>query len=112
VLLPQPFLVSFLTAAAPNMRAIAEGRPEVQDSVAGALRTRAGRVLQVAAANQHRQLVLGAWGCGVFANEPSVVAEAFGGALAESGVFARIVFAVFAPRPGEPTYRAFASVFA
>ena len=41
------------------------------------LQARARKVLQVAAHQGHRTLVLGAWGCGVFRNDPSVVAEAF-----------------------------------
>lgn len=40
--------------------------------------------------------MLGAWGCGVFGNDPSVVADAYRRELdaAYAGVFEEIVFAV------------------
>jgi uncharacterized protein (TIGR02452 family) len=40
--------------------------------------------------------VLGAWGCGVFGNDPAVVADAYARELegAFAGVFEEIVFAV------------------
>ncbi|WP_346742766.1 TIGR02452 family protein [Spongiactinospora sp. TRM90649] len=64
-----------------------------------ALRERAGRVLAVAAHHGARRLVLGAWGCGVFRNDPREVAEAFHGHLTGGGGFGggfeRVVFAVW-----------------
>ena len=55
-------------------------------------------MLAVAAAHRHRRLVLGAWGCGVFRNDPAHVAQAFADALARfAGSFDRVVFAVRDP---------------
>jgi len=68
-LLDEPYTTSFLTAAAPNRGAIASNQPENLPDVPATLRRRARRVLTVAAAHGHRSLVLGAWGCGVFAND-------------------------------------------
>jgi uncharacterized protein (TIGR02452 family) len=53
-------------------------------------------VLGVAAAHGHRSLVLGAWGCGVFGNDPAEVASLFGMALEGpfAGAFEAVVFAV------------------
>ena len=65
------------------------------------------RVLQVAAAHGHRRLVLGAWGCGVFGNEPAVVAETFRDALRENRYFDHVVFAVLDRQRGTPVLRAF-----
>ncbi|MFJ8672158.1 TIGR02452 family protein [Streptomyces sp. NPDC093589] len=111
-----PYEAGFLTAAAPNAGVIARQRPGETGRVAGALAARAGRVLEVAAASGHRQLVLGAWGCGVFRNDPSEVAAAFAGALLDgqrfAGRFDRIVFAVLDRREDSPTRAAFADVFA
>ncbi|WNM38517.1 TIGR02452 family protein [Micromonospora halotolerans] len=100
--------VSFLIAAAPNRGALLRQQPADADRVAPALRTRARRVLAVAAAHGHRRLVLGAWGCGVFRNDPGTVADAFATALADApGWFDQVTFAVL-DRADGPTYAAFA----
>ncbi len=111
-LLPRPYLVSFLTAAAPNLAAITATQPESAATVPVVLRTRAARVLQIAAAHGHRRLVLGAWGCGVFGNDPPVVASAFTEALDQARWFEQVVFAVYDRQPASPAYRAFARIFA
>jgi uncharacterized protein (TIGR02452 family) len=64
-LLDEPYTVSFLTAAAPNLGASTASQPASAPAVPGTLAIRAARVLAVAAARGHRKLVLGAWGCGV-----------------------------------------------
>jgi uncharacterized protein (TIGR02452 family) len=111
-LLTEPYLVSFLTAAAPNLGAILGHQPEDGGSVAGTLRARAARVLDIASAHGHRTLVLGAWGCGVFGNDPAVVASVFADELAVSRGFERVVFAIYDRLPGSPVYVAFAKVLA
>jgi uncharacterized protein (TIGR02452 family) len=57
--------------------------------------------------------VLGAWGAGVFGNDPAMVADAFGNLLegAFAGAFAEVVFAVH-ERPGRPNHAAFVARFA
>jgi uncharacterized protein (TIGR02452 family) len=110
-LLEEPCTVSFLTAAAPNLGAIAANQPAATGTVPGVLATRAARVLAVAAAHGHRRLILGAWGCGVFRNDPAVVAEAFAAELARAeGHFDHVVFAVLDHQPGTPTHAAFTRV--
>jgi uncharacterized protein (TIGR02452 family) len=110
-LLEEPYPVSFLTAAAPNLGAIAANQPAAAATVPGVLATRAARVLAVAAAHGHRTLVLGAWGCGVFRNDPAVVAEAFATQLAVAeGHFDHVVFAVLDRQRGTPTHAAFSRV--
>jgi uncharacterized protein (TIGR02452 family) len=105
-LLTEAYRVSFLTSAAPNLSAIRSNQPESAAEVPAVLRRRAARVLAVAAAHGHRRLVLGAWGCGVFGNDPATVAEAFAEALREQPM-EHVVFAVLGPnRAG------FATVFA
>ncbi|MGW4482301.1 TIGR02452 family protein [Amycolatopsis sp. NPDC004368] len=110
-LLPTPTPVSFLTAAAPNLGAIRRNQPAHVDSVPGVLRRRARRVVEIAAGHGHRHLVLGAWGCGVFENDPTVVAEAFREALDVYPHFERVVFAVLDKRAGAPTHAAFVRAF-
>jgi uncharacterized protein (TIGR02452 family) len=110
-LLEEPYTMSFLTAAAPDLGAIATNQPEAAGSVPGVLAARAARVLAVAAAHGHRRLVLGAWGCGVFRNDPAVVAEEFAGQLTRTqGHFDHVVFAVLDRQHGTPTHAAFTRV--
>lgn len=106
-LLDQAHVTSFLTAAAPNRGAIARSQPERLHTITDTLRRRAARVLTIASAHGHRDLVLGAWGCGVFRNEPEEVGAAFAVALAEVPHFDRITFAILDPLPDAPVRRAF-----
>jgi uncharacterized protein (TIGR02452 family) len=111
-LLEAPFLVSIITAPAPNAGA-ASGRAEAK-GVRETLTARAGKVLAVAAAHGHRALILGAWGCGVFRNDPRHVAEAFAGGLRDPrfrGLFDRVVFAVYDRGNGQPNLSAFRERF-
>jgi uncharacterized protein (TIGR02452 family) len=110
--LPEPYPVSFLVTAAPNLGAILRGRPESAAAVPEVLARRAARVLRVASAHGHRRLVLGAWGCGVFANDPETVALAFREALGDNGSFDHVVFAVLDRQRGAPVRTAFERVFA
>jgi uncharacterized protein (TIGR02452 family) len=65
------------------------------------------RILAIAFDNWRRDLVLGAWGCGVFGNDPFDVAALFKQALdACPGVFRKVVFAVY----GGGNYDVFKSV--
>jgi uncharacterized protein (TIGR02452 family) len=112
-LLDEPYATSFLTAAAPNLGAIMTSQPQAAASVPGVLAARAERILAVAAAHGHRQLVLGAWGCGVFGNDAAVVAAMFAGQLARAqGYFDHVVHAVLDDRPGAPVRTAFARLAA
>jgi uncharacterized protein (TIGR02452 family) len=99
-LLPAPYPVTFLTAAAPNLGAIRNSQPHLAAEVPAVLRRRAARVLEIAAARGHRRLVLGAWGCGVFANDPTEVARAFAAALSRYA-FEHVTFAVLGPNRPE-----------
>ena len=114
-LLEAPYQVSFLTSPAPNAGVIARDRPADVAAVPELLVERAARVLAVAARHGCGSLVLGAWGCGVFRNDPAQVAAAFrrnvsgGGEFA--GAFGRIVFAVLDRTAGQPNLAAFRSAF-
>ncbi|MFT5683611.1 MAG: hypothetical protein ACI8RZ_004543, partial [Myxococcota bacterium] len=71
--------------------------------IEGAMRERIRRVLSVMATQGHDTIVLGAWGCGVFRNEPVDVSGWFSDALTGEfrGVFARVVFSI----PDQPRGR-------
>lgn len=73
-LMEDPFTVAVITMAAP----FAPGLKELGDMVISQiLRTRIEGMLQLAVEHGYDFLVLGAWGCGVFGNDPNMVADAF-----------------------------------
>jgi uncharacterized protein (TIGR02452 family) len=95
-LMEAPFLLSIITAPAPNAGEVLNRTPNAHGEIRRVLEARAKKVLAIAAAHQHRTLVLGAWGCGVFRNNPDHVAHAFTLALADfKGAFGHITFAVY-----------------
>ncbi|MFE2478967.1 TIGR02452 family protein [Streptomyces sp. NPDC059389] len=110
-LLDTPFRAGFLTSPAPNAGTIRRQEPERVAEIPAALARRAERVLETAALHGYPRLVLGAWGCGVFRNDPAQVAEAFRALLAGrfAGVFERVAFGVLDrdPGPREAFERAF-----
>lgn len=113
-LLPAPFVVSIITSPAPNAGEALKRDPRARGAIHATLERRAGQVLRVAAAEGHRTLVLGAWGCGVFRNDPADVAEVFGRWLEGptfAGVFSRIVFAVYDRSERQDNARAFRARF-
>lgn len=88
--LEYPWLLSFITCAAPYAPVI--GQPESGDL----LRRRIHRMLAIARAYGYVALVLGAWGCGAFGNDPYRTAFDFRQALENefSGAFSDIIFAI------------------
>ncbi|WP_181387108.1 TIGR02452 family protein [Streptomyces sp. Act143] len=114
-LLDEPYLCGFLTAAAPNAGVVRRTTPERAGELPRALAARAERVLEVAAAEGYRRLVLGAWGCGVFQNDPAQVAGAFDALLRPGGrfgtAFEHIVFGVLDRTPAGAVRGAFEKVF-
>ncbi|WP_344362143.1 TIGR02452 family protein [Streptomyces gobitricini] len=115
-LLDSPYTVGFLTSPAPNAGVIRARTPGEAGRIPAALASRAERVLETAAACGYRRLVLGAWGCGVFRNDPRQVAAAFRAPLTGEGRFAghfdEVVFAVLDRTPGATTLGAFRDAFA
>ena len=113
-LLETPFVVSIVTSPAPNAGEALKRDPNAGPRVKEALLRRAGHVLAAMADQGHRHLVLGAWGCGVFQNDPTVVANAFADWLDSpvfQGAFERVVFAVYDGSKERPRYRAFEKRF-
>ncbi len=89
-MLDSPWTLSFVTCAAPYAPAVGAERS------ARLLSERIPRVLQIAAHYRYEAVILGAWGCGAFGNDPTRTAAAFRDAIETSfvGAFAEIVFAV------------------
>ena len=84
------WLLSFNTFAAPYAYSV--GQPEAGDL----LQRRIHRVLEIARAYGHTTLVLGAWGCGAFGNDPNRTAKDFRDALENeyAGAFREVTFAI------------------
>jgi uncharacterized protein (TIGR02452 family) len=113
-LLDDYFLASVMTAPAPNAGQALNRDPNSTPEIEQALRRRAGYVLAIAQAQGHRTLLLGAWGCGVFRNNPSMVADAFGQWLESrrfQGCFERVVFGIYDSSKNQNTLRAFKDRF-
>lgn len=88
--------------------------PMMGAEVEACLRHRAGLVLAAMRGQGERNLVLGAWGCGVFRNSPAVVADAFGRWLEGpvfAGAFDQVVFAIYDPSKSQTTLAAFLERF-
>jgi uncharacterized protein (TIGR02452 family) len=110
-LLEEPYAVSFITAPAVNAGAVSRNEPERVGSILPTMRRRLARVLWVAAHHRHPALILGAWGCGVFQNNPAAVAGLFAEALGPGGqfqgCFQQVVYAVYDRSPSREVLSAF-----
>jgi uncharacterized protein (TIGR02452 family) len=94
-LLEEPWTVDVLTSPAPNAKVALERDGSRQAELERAFAERIERVFRVAAHHGDEALVLGAWGCGAFGNEPALVASLFGEGLERwSGAFSHASFAV------------------
>ncbi len=113
-LIKEPFYPAMITAPAPNAGEALKRDPNAGDEIAETFMRRVGMVLAIARTAGHRRLVLGAWGCGVFRNDPHMVAECFRAWLEEprfQGAFERVVFAVYDTSRDASTRQAFLDCF-
>ncbi|WP_206169025.1 MULTISPECIES: TIGR02452 family protein [unclassified Variovorax] len=115
-LMQQPELVTFITCAAPNAGAVTKNQPNDVEQIEGTLRKRAECVLALAALQRCPTLILGAWGCGVFRNDPAMVARAFRDHLYGNATWAarfeRVIFSVFDTSAQQKVYETFKEVLA
>lgn len=110
-LMNSPVLVSVVTSPAVNAGAIAQNEPGRIAEIVPVMRTRTEKLLALCTEQRQEVLVLGAWGCGVFRNDPDMIAGLFQELLEGryKGCFRKIVFAVKTNK--EPMLQAFASRF-
>lgn len=87
-LLAEPYAVDFITSPAPNRGALARNEPAALAQLEKVFSRRIRAVLKLAAEQGCDALVLGAWGCGVFGNQPQAVAGWFADQLCAEGEFA------------------------
>lgn len=86
-----------ITAPAPNAGVVM--RKHSEEELIAALTERIRRILNIATEQGHTHLILGAYGCGVFRNDPEHVAMAFdyllqGDEAIGLGVFKKVIFAI------------------
>jgi len=118
--LDKPFTVDVVTCAAPTLREEASNRynpsdgdhVEITPEALLALHEKRGRqILAAAAANGAEVLVLGAFGCGAFKNDPAVVAQAYANILPEYlRYFRTIEFGIYCRPKSTKNYSEFAKV--
>ena len=112
--------VDVITIAAPDLRAssnpyvpVVNGGAYMNDAeLFGYHVKRAIHMLTCAASMKADILVLGAFGCGAFKNNPEVVARAYKVALQEfPKVFTKVDFAIYCPPGRDVNYRVFSKCF-
>jgi uncharacterized protein (TIGR02452 family) len=113
--LEAPFVVSFITSPAPNAGAIKANEHHNLPKIPSTFRERISKLLALALHHGCDALVLGAWGCGAFRNDPQVVAPLFWEHLGPEGPFwgrfKKVQFSVLDTSKIQNIYGAFAQVF-
>jgi len=121
--LDEPYLMAVVTSPAPNRSAMLmksdDADKKVRDdidldtlekTIEKALDRRMCQILSIMAKHGHRTIVLGAWGCGVFGNDPLLVAELFKENLKKLPFFDRVAFPIY-DRSDSDTFRSFVQMF-
>ena len=112
-LLAEPAAASVLTLPAVNMgQVILKGEDQVRAKTV--MKDRMRLALAIFARQRESCLILGAYGCGVFRNDPEEVAAWWRELLAEEGwgrCFSRILFAVYDRTKARKAFSAFAQTF-
>lgn len=113
-LLEQPYLVSVITSPAVNAGIIREREKEKVKEIDEVMLTRIKKILSVAKVQKQEAIVLGAFGCGVFENNPVMIANLFKEALKDSqfnNQFKKVVFAIYEGTPQKPILSTFSQTF-
>jgi uncharacterized protein (TIGR02452 family) len=112
-LVQTPYLVTFMTSAAVNAGVVQERKPGKLGLIAAVNKERARKFLWIANKRRHQILILGAWGCGVFQNDPVSMANVFRELLTGefANCFERVIFAIYDRTQTKKVYNAFAETF-
>lgn len=112
-LLGEPFVTTVFTLAAPNRRHSGRAASAPESEICVHMERRLANMFAAAAERGIRSLVLGAWGCGAFCNDPETVAGITRKLLVEDGWdrnFDSIIFAIRG-EADSPSVTAFRKVF-
>lgn len=117
--LSEPFSVDIISCAAPNLRERPSNQYNTGDTVKVQIsgnellklhEKRASKIFSSAIANGIEILILGAFGCGAFCNDPYIVARAYKNVLPEfKQYFQTIEFAIYCRPTDSINYDAFKS---
>jgi len=93
MLMDQPYSVSMITSSAVRVWEVAN---DELDQILGVMYRRICRVLAIGLEHGHDSIVLGAWGCGDFGNDPAEIAQLFQKAIHENfpGAYRHITFSI------------------
>jgi uncharacterized protein (TIGR02452 family) len=89
--LVEPKTCSVITAAAPRN---VPGKTKFED-IEKCFYSRIEKILTICQHHNHKNIVLGAWGCGVFRNSPNHVSRYFKEILDKGWDFENVIFAVY-----------------
>ena len=95
--LETPVQTGIITAPAVNAGVVRKREPEKLDDIGPVMKRRISKVLRIALLHEHTSIVLGAWGCGVFGNDPDEVAQYFNDVIEAEYMysFRQITFAIY-----------------
>lgn len=108
------YQVDIITCAAPNLQAgrYAGEKPVSTRRLQEVLERRIEGIVRVAVGHGIDVLVLGAFGCGAFGNDPVMVAGCFQTVIKRyCYAFQALEFAVYCPPGGDENYRVFSEIF-
>ncbi len=107
------YSMDVITCAAPDVRQLGDPAQfsPTEEELKRLLENRWRCILSAAAKHEADVLILGAFGCGVFANPPELVVEAFNHAAEDfDRYFETIEFAVYSPSRESKNYQAFRGI--
>jgi uncharacterized protein (TIGR02452 family) len=105
-----PFDCAVLTCPAVNAGLVEKYEKDNISEIYTVMDRRIEKVLAMAAIHQYDNLVLGAWGCGVFKCDPSIIASLFNKHLNDGkyqGVFKKVRFAIYEDSQVESEFKQF-----
>ncbi|WP_299107484.1 TIGR02452 family protein [uncultured Tenacibaculum sp.] len=99
-LLENSVLCNFITSPAVNLGVVKSREADLVSQVPQIMSKRIEKMLSICVDRNYDTLILGAWGCGVFQNDPSTIAQLFNEQLNTKfkGTFKDVVFAIYSKK--------------
>ncbi|ULL19623.1 TIGR02452 family protein [Paenibacillus sp. H1-7] len=112
-LLLHPYPVSMITAPAVNAGVVQQREPHNVKNIEPVMLERVRFILAVAAFHNELSVILGAYGCGVFRNDPSDIAKMFKQVLIDerfASLFDKVVFAILDNSADKRVFKTFTTI--